>query len=149
MPICNIVRQGTVFTFIVNLSLTILRKENRAQVKNVTKKTPSSSFFILPLSFSLPAFSYFFCVLSFSTVTLLYLKTQWNTLKSLYTGFKNHHNLSIAKSVPLLAVLRLRLGLCCVEMHYGTVLEDDFLSSFRRNLLPANKRSNSIPKIIP
>ena len=98
---------------------------------------------------SLPAFSYFFSVLSVSTVTLLYLKILWNTLKSSYSGFKNYHKLSITKSVALLAVLRLRLGFCCVEMHYRTLLEDEFLPSLLGNLLTANKRSNSIPKTIP
>ena len=44
--------------------------------------------------------------------------------------------------VLLLAILRLRvrLGQCCVELHCGTVLGDEFCSSFRRIHLTASER---------
>ena len=41
------------------------------------------------------------------------------------------------------------LGWCGVELHYGTILQDDFWPSFRRSLVISNKRNNGAPKTIP
>jgi len=47
------------------------------------------------------------------------------------------------------------LGLCltlvqsCVELHYGTVLKGKVCPSFRRRLVIASKRSDTVPKAVP
>lgn len=63
--------------------------------------------------------------------------------KILIYWFKKHHKLSIAKSVALLAVFEVEIGSVLCR---NALWEDEFPPSFLRNLLTANKRSNSIPK---
>ena len=41
------------------------------------------------------------------------------------------------------------LSWCCVELHYGTVLRNDFWPSFPLSLVIANERNNGTPKTIP
>ena len=45
--------------------------------------------------------------------------------------------------------LHFRLGQGCVELHYGTVLMGKFCPSFRRRLVIASKRSDTVPKAVP
>ena len=55
--------------------------------------------------------------------------------------------ITILVPIKTLAILRVcvRLGQSCVELHDGTVLGMHFWPCFLRNLVMANKRTNSVP----
>ena len=81
--------------------------------------------FYYPFLFTSRYFSLFFSICSTIQVKSLYVL---------------HHRLFLCGAW---------LGWCCVELHYGTVLRDDFWPSFPRSLVMSNKRNNGAPQNNP
>jgi len=107
--------------------------------------TPFASWFILYNKYTQQAVSSrVFCVF------FLHTFTKWNRSVPFQTIWSSGI-VSLKKAIAQLAILNflLRLDRFCFLLEPGTVLRDEFWSSFLPNLVITGKRSNRVPRYKP